>query len=668
MTFSQITRILNAIIITSICLNAFAKNTSKNASPIANSGIYMTIQDSNGKSDTVTRAYFDYMYRKNNQEAYEDSAKFSRHFTDFMLKVQEAKRQGLADSKDFLSQTRQFKEKTITPYLTDTSDFNHLEKTIYQRTLEDINVSHILIKISAPQSPQDTMAAYNKTLTAMKRLKYDSFDSVAVWMSDDPSVRRNHGNLGWITSMWMVKDFEDAAYNTSKGEIVGPVRTPFGYHIIKINDRRPNMGEIQIAHIMKAVNDSSEKSDMKSKKEIEEIYKRLKNGEPWSDALLLSDDKETKDMGGKLPSFTMGKMIDQIENAAFRLKEIGDISEPVRTPFGWHIIKLIDKKGPMSFDERKQEIDDFISRSDRKQWLKQRHAESLKKIYGYKTNDKLLAKLEKTAQKVQWNDSIFDQNTCQDNDKAIASFYHDNTIDNYTLKNLKDYIQRNNYTIAQIRDITAAATSDTVFDINKRNIELRYPEIINQTQEFDDGLLLWDISKQEIWDKAAQDTTMLRNEFENNREKYKWTDKRWKGRIVYCKSVQTQKKVEKILNENSDETEVDKQLQRLNQKRINIKSERGLYAKGQNKAIDANVFDVANQDKQPLASDCKIQSISNLSDKPHSEWGYAVIKGKLTDTPDSYREVRGLVIQNYQEKLNNQWTSELRNKYKVTYY
>ena len=203
--------------------------------------------------DTVTKLYFDYLYNKSQSAA---DSKITREeyaslFTDFRLKVAEAKAQGIDTTRTFIKDISNYRDKIIEPYLFDTTALNAMARLEYERSLEDINASHILVKIAEPMSPKDTMLAYNKAETAKRLLKHDVFDSVAVWMSDDPSASRNFGHLGWTTAMQNVMDFENAIYSAKKGDIVGPVRSNFGYHVIKINDRRKTQGEIQIAHIMK---------------------------------------------------------------------------------------------------------------------------------------------------------------------------------------------------------------------------------------------------------------------------------------------------------------------------------------------------------------------------------------------------------------------------------
>ncbi|MBO7337183.1 MAG: peptidylprolyl isomerase [Paludibacteraceae bacterium] len=599
-------------------------------------------------NDTVTKSYFDYLYNKSLSSS---DSKISREeyislFTNFRLKVAEAKAQGLDTTKVYKRDVGSYRDKVVEPYLFDTTALNSLARLECQRSFEDINVSHILVKIAEPMSPKDTLLAYNKAETAKRLLKNDVFDSVAVWMSDDPSVGRNFGHLGWTTAMQNVIDFENAMYNAKKGDIVGPVRTGFGYHVIKINDRRASQGELLVAHIMKAKNDSVPALNEVARQGINDVYARLQNGETFESLLSESDDKQSAENGGQLPWFGMGKMIDQIESAAFALKKVGDYSKPVETPFGWHILKLVDKRGLGNYESRSNEIKSFIMRSDRASIVVHENALKLKKEYGYSVDSKLLQKLNKTAAKVGYNDSLFRVKTKAQSNLPVATFSFGGKKENYTLANLISFIDRKNYTCAQLEDVLEAATDDTVAHINKKNIELLRPEIKNIVKEYEDGILLFEVSNREVWAKASQDTLGQRLTFEANRDKYAWKEPRWRGRVVLCKDAATEKKVNKILSKETDDEAIDNELRALNKNGTVVRSERGLYSKGSNKYVNA----VRWGEKLTLPNGFK----------------KVISKGEDVLAPASYKEVRGQVIQDYQEKLEKEWVEKLKNKHKVT--
>jgi parvulin-like peptidyl-prolyl isomerase len=227
----------------------------------------------------------------------------------------------------------------------------------YERMKWEVNVAHILIKCSEDAPASDTLIAYNKALNAQKRiLNNESFDQVAKEVSEDPSAQKNGGNLGYFGAFAMVYPFETTCYKLTVGNVSNPIRTKFGYHIIKLLDKRPFQGSIQVAHIM-----------TKEESEANNVYQMLMNGGNFEQlAKDYSIDKQSGEKGGILPYFTTGKMIPEFEKAAFSLKTIGAYTKPVQTQFGWHIIKLIDQKSLEPFTVAKTEIESKLTKESPK--------------------------------------------------------------------------------------------------------------------------------------------------------------------------------------------------------------------------------------------------------------------------------------------------------------
>ena len=223
----------------------------------------------------------------------------------------------------------------------------------YKRLQREINASHILVSLGTNPTKVEITEAYNKCLKARNRiLNGEKFEAIAVEISEDPSVKNNLGYLGYFSAFKMVAEFEDEAYLTRINEISMPVRTRFGYHIIKVNDIRDNKGEILIAHIMILNNNPNAKST------IDDIYSKLQQGENFDTlAKQFSEDKSTSSNGGVLKKFSSGMLTsEEFEVRAFAIKNIGSISEPFQSEFGWHIVKLLERYPIRSFDEMKSEI------------------------------------------------------------------------------------------------------------------------------------------------------------------------------------------------------------------------------------------------------------------------------------------------------------------------
>ncbi len=223
----------------------------------------------------------------------------------------------------------------------------------YKRLQKEINASHILVALGTNPSKLEKTNAYNKCMKARNRiLNGEKFEAIAVEISEDPSVKNNLGNLGYFSAFRMVAEFEDVAYQTSINEISMPVRTRFGYHIIKVNDIRDNKGEIAVAHIMILNNNPNALST------IEDIYRKLQQGENFETlAKQFSEDKSSARIGGVLNRFASGQLSsEEFEKVAFSLTKPNEISKPFESQFGWHIVKLLERYPIRSFDEMKSEL------------------------------------------------------------------------------------------------------------------------------------------------------------------------------------------------------------------------------------------------------------------------------------------------------------------------
>ena len=306
------------------------------------------------------------------------------------LKVADAITLGYDSSKEFKTELSGYRNQLSQTYLTDTKTRENLLRKAYQRSLTDINAWHILIALGPDPSPADTlMEAWQKASDIRERIvKGESFEIVARGASDDPSVKMNGGNLGYFTVFQMIMPFEDAAYALKKGEISEPVRTPYGYHIIKVSDKRPSKGRIKVAHIMKAVPPGTGEAEAKQAEyEINNIYKMLQEGESFRElAKKYSDHKESAGKGGELEWFGTGEIISAFSEAAFSLRDTGSYTKPVHTIYGWHIIKLLDRKPPGTFEESKSYLESKINQSYLNSISKKSFVEKLKKEYKFQIN------------------------------------------------------------------------------------------------------------------------------------------------------------------------------------------------------------------------------------------------------------------------------------------
>lgn len=312
---------------------------------------------------------FWHIYNKNRHlPGFDESpAEFAERFIDYKLKVREAKALGLDTLSSFRNEYQQYVNEVRYSYLVDSIALMRDARESYSYMKYVVRASHILILTAPDASPEDTMAAYSKINQIREMaLAGEDFAKLARVYSQDPSVEHNSGDLGYFTAFVMIAPFEKAAFSTPVGEISPVIRTDYGYHLIKVFDKQPNKGRIRTAHIMKRFESGNKESEASAKLAADSIYTRLLSKESF-DTLVKeqSEDKGSVDRNGELFPFTLDEMIPEFALAAFALEKDGDISEPVRTDFGWHIIKRLGLDPLASFEEESEFIIDMLWRQGR---------------------------------------------------------------------------------------------------------------------------------------------------------------------------------------------------------------------------------------------------------------------------------------------------------------
>jgi peptidyl-prolyl cis-trans isomerase SurA len=604
----------------------------------------------NGKP--VLKSEFEYIYNKNNSNNSLDKKSLEEYvdlFVNFKLKVEEATSQGIDTTKSFINELKGYRDQLTKPYLTDSKAEEAVLKEAYNRLKEDIEVSHILIRLEANATPEDTLKAWNKIQDAAKRLEKDDFKTVAKETSEDQSVTDNGGYVGWITGFRTVYPFETMAFNTPVGTISKPVRTSFGYHILKVHDRRNSPGEILVAHIMKFTKQGEEAANVLAKTQIDSLYQLVKNGADFGKiASVDSEDRGTAAKNGELPWFGTGRMVAEFEKAAYALKNVGDISEPVQSAYGWHIIKLLDTKPLASFESKKADIERQVKRDDRANKGQRAFIDNLKVAYKLK--------MQKGTQKEDFytlleNKSLNDSSFLADAAKLKKPMFKfaKKTVNQADFYN---YLVKNSSTDKTsapdiINEKLAAFIDQELLAYENTQLENKHEDFRLLMNEYHDGILLFEVSNNEVWEKASKDTAGLAAFFKKNVEKYNWDKPHFKGRIVQCKTQETLNAAKIILNTQPKDS-VDKYLRQLNDSVVKIKTEKGLFVQGDNKFVDEQIFKSA------------------VATEKDTNYPYVSVHGVLlNETPEDYTDVRGLVTADYQEYLEKVWIDSLRKKYPV---
>lgn len=603
----------------------------------------------------IMRSEYDYIMNKNisngavsNGESI-DSAQMEM-FINYKLKVIEAESQGLDTTRSFIREFSQYRAQLASPYLTDDSLNQRLFREAYDHFMQDCEVSHILFRIGGEKTPEDTLLAYQKAMQAYKRLQKESFASVADSTSEDPSVKENHGYLGFFTAMQTVWPFEQAMYTLPLNQISKPIRSSYGYHIILVHSRRPAVGQIHAAHILKTFNEKTH-PDVKERllTEIKDLKRRAENGEDF--AVLAKDHSEdhgSGSRGGDLGWFGINRMVPEFEQAAYALKP-GEVSDVITTRFGYHIIKVYEQRGVEPFEKKRAEIGRAMQADDRAYAGKRSFVAKKIAELGMKIDTATVDKVVELMHDINPADSLFVAKA--DEIKSNVITYGDI---NYTATDFAKFCSA--LAVTKVTDHEYDKWFDRfvemlVTDNENMVLESKYPEFRNLVREYHDGILLYDISTREVWERALKDTAGIEAFFAKNRKKYVFDEPHFKGLAIYCDSVSTMKAIKKATRKMNYKEALAYINSMVNSDSAHVAMAiYGIWKKGGNAIVDREIF----------------KSDNNKDPKASKEFKVSFVIGKkLRKLPQEYTDVRGIVTTDYQNHLMDEWVKTLRNKHKV---
>lgn len=481
----------------------------------------------------VSREDFIYVYEKNNYNNKDLSDKEEiRNYLDlyinFKLKIKEAEELGLSKSEAFKEELDGYKKQLAKPYLTESQVTDQLVEEAYERLKQEIRAAHILISVSPEAAPEDTLKAYKRIQDIRERVqKGEDFTKLAEQYSEDPSAKTNGGDLGYFSALQMVYPFEEAAYSTQVGQVSEPVRTRFGYHILKVKDKRPSRGKVKVSHIMiRATEGISEEDSILARNKIYEIYKQLEAGAPWEDLVQQhSEDVNTRTQGGSLPWFGTGNMIPEFEEAAFKLDQEKDISEPVKTAYGWHIIRLDEKKGLESFEELSPSLKAKVAKDSRSELNKIALIKRLKEENNVKENQDVFEKVVK-GETTKPDTGVVTTNIEDLSEVLFTIGDSAFTVQNFNAfynKNLKT--NRNSINETFVRQQYNKFLEESLLAYEEAHLESKYDEYRLIVNEYREGILLFQLMDEKVWSKALVDTAGLQQFFEKNRDNYRWNER-----------------------------------------------------------------------------------------------------------------------------------------------
>lgn len=549
--------------------------------------------------EPVMLSEFMYIYEKNNQETSLEKKSMEEYldlFINFKLKVTEAIAQGVDTTEAFKKELAGYRAQATPKYMQDNEAIDSLVQLSYNRQANVRRAAHIAIQCPASADSVAEAEALAKINLARERVttgvekkvkkgrkwvavrEPEAFADVAREMTEDPAGKENGGELGWIQVFRYVYPFEDAVYNTPVGEVTEVFRSPYGFHIALVEEERP-YEEVHAAHIMKMMPRGTEQTAMDTKKDIDSLYQVVLAGADFAEvATAHSDDKGSAMRGGDLGWFGRGMMVQPFENITFDMQP-GEMSEPFPTRFGWHFVKLYDKRGIQPLDSMRQQLLMQVKRDVRYQEAEKSFIKKTRAEYNLPT---------------------------------------------------------------EMSDEEVKAYADA-------HLEEKHADLRNLVREYHDGILLFDVSLREVWDKANKDTEGLAAYFKANKKNYTWDEPRYKGYMIYAKDEKVAKAAKQIIKTANADSVMSYINQRINVDSVQyVKVEKGLWVEGKNAAVDKYGF--KNKTAEYTASE---------------EFPVVVPVGKVIKAPQEYTDVRSQVTTDYQDHLEKQWVATLREKYPV---
>jgi peptidyl-prolyl cis-trans isomerase SurA len=598
----------------------------------------------------VKASEFSYIYSKNNRDDADFSEQSLREYLDlytkFKQKVREAYAMGLDTLPSLQAELAGYRKQLAESYLNDKEITDRLVREAYDRTLTDVHVAHILVRMP---SATDTLAAYNRIEEAYKRLKKgDKWEDVVKSMSEDEGTKASGGDLGFITALLPsgFYAFETAAYTTPAGSFSKPVKTSLGYHVVKVIETRPARGEVEVAHILLRVKpDNSDEKTQKAK--IDDLYKELQGGAKFEDvARKNSEDKKTADRGGFIGPIGINQFEKGFEDAAFGLANDGDYSAPVRTTLGWHIVKRTRLRPALPFESVRRRLEVQVTKDERVATARLVIIARIKEEAGYKVDqavfDALVAQTGEDLQTYRWQvPSVTPAPMVTMGNEVFTNLDFANYVRNNA--RIRMSLPKGTPNKEIMDKVLTEFANEKALIYEEKNLAKKYPEFANLMREYEEGILLFEATKQMVWDRAGKDTVGLTAFYEANKTNYMW-DERLEVATLTVDSAGLA------------------QLPAL-KKQAAKKSLAAVQAKAAKKGTNAQVATKLYQKEETLPEGLG-WTAGLVADNADGR-GFMKVERIVPPTPKTLDEARGYIIADYQDKLEKDWVASLQAKYAV---
>ncbi|MBL7711321.1 MAG: peptidylprolyl isomerase [Chitinophagaceae bacterium] len=616
-------------------------------------------------SNPVTEAEFMKVYKKNNAAQKIDySEQALREYVDlyslFRMKVKEANDMQIDTSVAVSGEIDNYRRQLAKSFLTDNEMIDRLVKEAYDRSKYEVRVAHILLLTNPASDTAALRSKIDSLYAALSKGKAD-FAAAAKEFSGDAGSKNTGGDIGYISSLQTVYAFENAAFNTPVGKISAPFRTNFGYHIVKVIDKRPARGEIKVAQVLIATPKSAGEAGIAAAKlKLDSVQNDLKKGASFDKIVeKYSDDKFSKDKNGELPVFGVGRMVPAFDEAAFALKKPGDVSKPIQTEYGFHVIKLIERYPVKPFDSIKKELKSKVDNDSRAQQARDIYFQNVRISNGFKENPaawtSFTAQLKNIADTGakggSFNAKTFSSGGSNTLFTLAGKNYTQDDFVAYAVATTRGSILSGGSKENVFRELYSMYQSKVVNDFQEHKLVDENPEFRSLLQEYKDGIMLFELMDRNVWGKASKDTLGLKAFYETKKNNYMW-DPGFRGSVYTFKNEAAMKEGLKLLAKKDMKNEELVKTLNTEQNRDAVTIQVGRYEFGKFSEVPQSKI-VAGKTSEGIKK---------------ADGTYVVVKADEVYTQPvakSFTEARGYIISAYQDKLEKDWNSELRSKYPV---
>lgn len=645
---------VNCFVVFTLCLLSFANfSTLKAQEIVGGDEVIFTIE-----GNPVTVDEFNYIYTKNNGEKADYSRasveEYLELYKKFKLKVQKAREMQLDTIPALINELAGYRKQLADSYLTDKEVTERLVREVYDRQQYDVKVRHIVARYPRRATDAQKQQAKDKIDGVLSEIRAGkNFEEMAKVHSDDVNTKRDGGELSYLTAMLPngYYTFENAMYTLEEGEVSEPVESNIGFHLVQVIDKRPARGEMHVAHILL-------KSKVKGKfldgvqEKADSIYRVLGLGSNFEDlAAKHSDDGNTKNKEGDLGVFSISTYEKSFEDAAFALDKDGMISRPIQTSLGWHIIKRISKPEAPDYEKVKRKLQANIKKDGRYQIAKDQMIEDIKKEGNLTENLDLLNSfidsLDETFYSYKWKfDPGLQGKLFEMGGKEFSLIAFANSMKKNTRKRLR--FNKTDPIKKSVMELYNDYINQEALKFEEENLENKYPEFAALMREYREGILLFEATKINVWDKASQDTVGLRKFYNANQDDYMWKERAdLETYQVRSSDVKLIKKISKYAKSHTQE-EV---MQKFNTPENPIIFSEGTYERG-----DLEIAGIKFKE-------------GGISDEryDHKTKSYTIrhIAKVYPAKPKTLKDARGYIIADYQDSLDKDWVKSLNKQYEV---